>query len=160
MLWTPSREDRTLVHVWFSRKLYRLCKVQQLIKFLTFHSVQFHPSRCARSSFPIFRGSGSETSELVVDPWEDPEKYYFVKCISGIALGVTCAGTQTASIHETDGKKQSYPPLLTGYLVLYFQVYDCYLEATVWLILNYFQKAQPHISTVPLTPIQLLGIAE
>ena len=65
----------------------------------------------------------------------------------------------TASIYETDGKKQSYPPQLTGYLVLYFQVYDYYLEATVWLILNYFQNAQPHISIVPLTPIQLLGIA-
>jgi len=30
--------------VWFSRKLYTLCKVQQLIKFLTFHSVHFHPA--------------------------------------------------------------------------------------------------------------------
>ena len=29
--------------VWFSRKLYRLYKVQQLIKFLTFRSVHFHP---------------------------------------------------------------------------------------------------------------------
>ena len=42
--------------VWFSRKLYRLCKFQQLIKFLTFRSVHFHPSRCARPSFPIFEG--------------------------------------------------------------------------------------------------------
>ena len=48
--------------VWFSRKLYRLCKVQELIKFLTFHSVHFHPGRYARSSFSIFRGSGFETT--------------------------------------------------------------------------------------------------
>ena len=47
--------------VWFSRKLYRLCKVRQLIKFLTFRSVHLHPSQCARPSFSIFRGSGSET---------------------------------------------------------------------------------------------------
>ena len=37
-------------------------KFQQLIKFLTFRSVHFHPSQCARPSFSIFRGSGSETT--------------------------------------------------------------------------------------------------
>ena len=68
MLWTPSGEDRTLVRVFGSAENYRLCKVQQLIKFLTFRSVHFHPSRCARPSFPIFRGSGSETSHAVPCP--------------------------------------------------------------------------------------------
>ena len=50
-----------LVCVWFSRKLYSLCKVQQLIKFLTLHSVHFHSTPFTRPSFMIFRGSGSET---------------------------------------------------------------------------------------------------
>ena len=52
-----------LVRVSGSAENYRLCKVQQLIKFLTFRSVHFHPNRCARPSFPIFRGSGSETTD-------------------------------------------------------------------------------------------------
>ena len=58
-----SSLDTLYVHtcVWFSRKLYRLCKVQQLIKFLTFRSVHFHLAPFTRPSFPIFRGSGSET---------------------------------------------------------------------------------------------------
>ena len=41
-----------LVRVWFSRKLYRFCKVRQLIKFRTVH---FHPAPFTRPSFPIFR---------------------------------------------------------------------------------------------------------
>ena len=58
-----SSLDTLYVHtcVWFSRKLYRLCKVQQLIKFLTFHGVHFHPTPFSRPSFPIFQGSGSKT---------------------------------------------------------------------------------------------------
>ena len=31
-------------------------------KFLTFHSAHFHPALFTRSSFPIFQGSGSETT--------------------------------------------------------------------------------------------------
>ena len=40
--------------VWFIRKLYWLQKVQQLIKFLTFCSVHFHPTQFIRPSFSIF----------------------------------------------------------------------------------------------------------
>ena len=58
---TPSRKDKMLVRVWFSRKLFRHCKVHQLIKFLTFRSVHFHPTPFTSPSFPIVRGSGSET---------------------------------------------------------------------------------------------------
>ena len=38
-------------------------ELQQLIKFLTFRSVHFHPAPFTRPSFSIFRGSGSETRE-------------------------------------------------------------------------------------------------
>ena len=53
---------------------------------------------------------------------------------------------------KTDGKKQSYLPLLTGNLgssvfLTYGQPYK-YLETTVWFILNYFQKALSQISIV------------
>ena len=50
--------------------------VRQLIKFLTFRSVHFHAGRCARPSFSIFRGSGSETR------LEVPK--YFLKHVSYI----------------------------------------------------------------------------
>ena len=42
--------------VWFSRKLYRLFKVRQLIKFLTFCSVHFHPTSFTRPPFRFFKG--------------------------------------------------------------------------------------------------------
>ena len=56
-----TKRERQNVWTCVSRKLYRLCKVQQLIKFLTFRSVHFHPAPFTRPSFLIFRGSGSET---------------------------------------------------------------------------------------------------
>ena len=39
-----------------------LIKSQSEVRLHTGRSVHFHPSRCARPSFSIFRGSGSETS--------------------------------------------------------------------------------------------------
>ena len=40
-------------------QFYWLRKVPQLIKFLTFRSVHFHPALLTRPSFSIFGGSGS-----------------------------------------------------------------------------------------------------
>ena len=39
-------------------------QAQQVIKFLTFHSVHFHPAPFTRPSFPIFWRSGSEIKPL------------------------------------------------------------------------------------------------
>ena len=39
-----------------------LIKSQSEVRLHTGRSVHFHPSRCARPSFSIFRGSGSETT--------------------------------------------------------------------------------------------------
>ena len=41
-----------------------LIKSQSEVRLHTERSVHFHPSRCARPSFSIFRGSGSETREV------------------------------------------------------------------------------------------------
>ena len=42
-----------------------LIKSQSEVRLHTGRSVHFHPGRCARPSFSIFRGSGSETTYVM-----------------------------------------------------------------------------------------------
>ena len=60
------------------KKLYRLCKIRQLIKF--HRSVHLHPASFTRPSFPIFRGSGSKTSY--------PAALYLLLLVSTISLSI------------------------------------------------------------------------
>ena len=78
---------------------FYVCLVQQktlqalqgsaIKKFLTFHSVHFHPAQFTRPSSPIFRGSGSETK------WEQ-----YHNCYSG-AKGFSGANQVTNQVVPT-----------------------------------------------------------
>ena len=48
-----------------------LIKSQSEVRLHTGRSVHFHPGRCARPSFSIFRGSGSETKSKAVAAWAE-----------------------------------------------------------------------------------------
>ena len=52
-----------------------LIKSQSEVRLHTGRSVHFHPGRCARPSFSIFRGSGSETIQLRCTRTNTPSNY-------------------------------------------------------------------------------------
>ena len=72
---TKRQRQNFCKRVWFSRKLHRLCKVQQLIKFLTFRSVHFHPTPFTRPSFLIFQRVWLQDYSCTLVIWDTTNTY-------------------------------------------------------------------------------------